>query len=143
MTIVFQQYRYRNWNLLRAASAVMSIALVWPGSAAFADSQTHSPAFVVAPATFAGKVLLVSSDKGDVPVRFSQKGTITGSTRGHDDAGKWWISQQKLCLQWQTWLDAKPHCISVEPVSGPVLRWHADTGEEGIAYFMDAVSASR
>ena len=47
MTIVLQQYRYRNRNLLRAASAVMSIALVWPGSAAFADSQTHSPAFVV------------------------------------------------------------------------------------------------
>jgi len=97
MTIVLQQYRYR--NLRRAACAVMSIALVWRGSAAFADSQTHSPAFVVAPATFAGKTLLVSSQKGDVSVKFSQNDTIAGSASGHNDAGKWWISQQKLCLQ--------------------------------------------
>ncbi len=141
MTIVLQQCRYR--NLLWAASAVMSIALVCSGSAAFADSQTHSPAFVVAPATFAGKVLVVSSDKGDVSVKFSQNDTIAGFSSGHNDAGKWWISQQKLCLQWQSWLDAKPHCFLVEPVSGPVLRWRADTGEEGIAYFMDAKAASR
>ena len=141
MTIVLQQYRYR--NLRRAACAVMSIALVWPGSAAFADSQTHSPPFVVAPATFAGKTLLVSSQKGDVSVKFSQNDTIAGFASGHNDAGKWWISLQKLCLQWQNWLDAKAHCFSVEPVSGPVPRWRADTGEEGIAYFMDAKAASR
>ena len=139
--IVLQLYHHQ--NLRRAAGSVMSLALVLSGSAVFADSQPRSPAFVVAPATFAGKVLLVSSDKGDVSVKFSQNDTIAGSARGQNDAGKWWISQQKLCLQWQTWLDAKPHCFSVEPVSGPVLRWHADTGEEGIAYFMDAKAASR
>ena len=84
---------------------------------------------------------MVSSAKGDVLVRFGRDSTIKGSTQGHEDGGKWWIIQpQKLCLQWQNWLDAKPHCFTVQPETGPVLRWHADTGEEGIAYFTDATA---
>jgi hypothetical protein len=132
-------------NLQGVASALAIFALPLASFPALAGPQTPpASGFVLTAGTFAGRPMVVSSSKGDVLVRFAQGGAITGSTQGHDDTGKWWITGQKLCLQWQNWLDSKPHCFTVQPETGPVMRWRADgSGEEGIAYFTDTATAQR
>ncbi len=79
-------------------------------------------------------------------MRFFPDGTITASSPAPlaaGDRGRWWMSQQRICVQWQTWMEGKPHCFAIEMAGTSTQHWRADTGEEGVARFEEPGVGSR
>ncbi len=132
--------QYCNRHVLSGAAA-LGIVLVIPAAPAFAGARSSAvsqPTVLVS--LFSGKTLVVSSRYGDIPMRFFHDGTIAGSAQAlgplaADDHGRWWVSQQRICVQWQTWMNGQPHCFAIEMAGGSFVRWRADSGEEGVARF--------
>lgn len=87
----------------------------------------------------AGKTVSISSPVGTIPVKYRMNGTMSGSstalaavTGSARDSGRWWVSGDKLCQRWNTWLDAKTHCVTLRR-SGATLHWAASDGRTGVA----------
>jgi hypothetical protein len=143
--IVLQRYCSR--RMRRAAAAALGIVFVIPGAAMAGGPK--APAVNQPPVLasfFAGRTLVVSSRYGDISMRFSHDGTIVASSPAPlsaGDRGRWWVSQQRICVQWQTWKDGQPHCFAIERTGTSILRWRADTGEEGVARFEELGTGTR
>jgi hypothetical protein len=125
---------------MRRGAAVLGLAFVIPAAPASAGAKSSGSQPAMLASLFAGRTLVVSSRYGEIPMRFARNGTVAGSAQAlgplaADDRGRWWISQQRICVQWQTWMNGQPHCFAIEMAGGSTLRWHADTGEEGLARF--------
>jgi hypothetical protein len=74
-----------------------------------------------------------------IPVRVSGDGLVSGeagplaSTPGAaHDRGRWWISNDRLCVKWFRWFEAQTRCMTVEH-EGTKIYWRADGGESGTA----------
>ncbi len=139
--------RYCNRRMRRAAAAALGIVFVIPYAAMAAGpkgSAVNQPPVLAS--FFTGKTLVVSSRYGDIPMRFFHDGTIVASSPAPwsaGDRGRWWVSQQRICVQWQTWKEGQPHCFAVEMAGASTLHWRADTGEEGVARFEDSGAGGR
>ncbi len=89
----------------------------------------------------AGKTIYVSTPFGEVPIRYSKNGRVSGRTElalldGEStaaDRGRWWVSESKLCLQWQNWMGGRPHCFTMHRLSPTVVHWRRDDGKSGTA----------
>ena len=132
--------QYVGQGIRRGTAAMLGLAFVFSVTPASAGPESRARPPAVLASLFAGKTLVVSSRYGDIPMRFSQNGTVAGSAQAlgplaTDDQGRWWTSQQRICVQWQTWMNGQPHCFAIEMAGGSALRWRADTGEEGLARF--------
>lgn len=143
--IVHQRYCSR--CIRGAAVAALGIVFVFPCAAMAGGpkgSAVNQPPMLAS--FFAGKTLVVSSRYGDIPMRFSHDGTIVASSPAPlaaGDRGRWWVSQQRICVQWQTWKEGQPHCFAIEMAGASTLHWHADTGEEGVARFENSGATGR
>ena len=78
-----------------------------------------------------------------LPINYASDGTMTGeggalakylSSRKYviNDTGRWWITRNFLCQQWQNWLKSKKTCIQAE-IRGNKINWRSDDGEKGTA----------
>jgi hypothetical protein len=74
-----------------------------------------------------------------IPVRVSADGLVSGeagplaSTLGAaHDRGRWWISNDRLCVKWFRWFEAQTRCITVEH-EGTKIYWREEGGESGTA----------
>src|SRR3974377_2160657 len=65
-----------------------------------------------------GKTVYIYTPLGEVPIRYSKNGSVSGRTElalldGESvtvDRGRWWVSESKLCLQWHNWAGGQAHC---------------------------------
>ncbi len=89
----------------------------------------------------AGKTVYVYTPMGEVPIRYSKNGSVTGRTElalldGESttvDRGRWWVSQSQLCIQWRNWQGGRAHCFTMHRLSPTVVRWRRDDGKSGTA----------
>lgn len=47
---------------------------------------------------------------------------VQGKLGQFDDHGRWWVKDDKLCVQWELWLFAKPTCYGVELEGDQITR---------------------
>jgi hypothetical protein len=84
-----------------------------------------------------GKTLRLQTKVGTIPITFRADGTMTGHApdlvgylgRGQDN-GRWWVSADKLCQKWNTWLGAESYCFALRQ-SGHTVQWTRDDGLRG------------
>ena len=87
-----------------------------------------------------GSLLKIDTPLGvDIPVRVSGDGFVTAeagplaSTLGSaHDRGRWWISNDRLCVKWFRWFEAQTRCVTVEH-EGTKIYWKDEGGETGTA----------
>ena len=53
---------------------------------------------------------------------------VQGKLGQFDDHGRWWVKDDKLCVQWELWLFAKPTCYGVELEGDQITRIEYGTG---------------
>jgi len=89
----------------------------------------------------AGKTVYIYTPLGEVPIRYSKNGHLSGRTElalldGESttaDHGRWWVSEKKLCIQWQSWMEGREHCFTMHRLSPTVVHWRRDDGKSGTA----------
>jgi hypothetical protein len=86
-----------------------------------------------------GKTVHLATPLGTLPIRFRVNGTMSGTagdlaayTGSAADSGRWWVSSEKLCQRWQTWLDRKIYCFSLRQ-EGSIVHWVRNDGLSGKA----------
>ena len=86
-----------------------------------------------------GKTVHLATPLGTLPIRFRMNGTMSGTagdlaayTGSAADSGRWWVSSEKLCQRWQTWLDRKIFCFSLRQ-EGKIVHWVCNDGLSGKA----------
>jgi hypothetical protein len=86
-----------------------------------------------------GKTVHLATPLGTLPIRFRMNGTMSGTagdlaayTGSAADSGRWWVSSEKLCQRWQTWLERKIYCFSLRQEGG-VVHWVRNDGLSGKA----------
>jgi hypothetical protein len=74
-----------------------------------------------------------------IPVRYRHDGELFGRARqlafylgAMADTGRWWVSSDRLCHQWNHWLNSEPHCLRLQK-EGRSLRWFSEDGKSGTA----------
>lgn len=72
-----------------------------------------------------------------IPVNFSTDGMVSGEAGvlaavlgSAKDRGRWWVEDDKLCLKWFRWFDAKRRCIDLKQ-DGTRIHWRDQSGETG------------
>lgn len=92
--------------------------------------------------TLAGKTIQIATPMGTVPVNFRPDGSMTGGSQGlasyamaTTDRGRWWVSGNKLCQQWQSWFDKATHCFELRR-AGQTIYWSGG-GRSGVATISD------
>lgn len=88
--------------------------------------------------TISGKTIQIATPIGRVPVSFRADGSMTGGSQGlasyamaTSDRGRWWVTGNKLCQQWQSWFDKATHCFELRR-EGRTLYW-SGSGRSGVA----------
>ena len=89
----------------------------------------------------AGKTVYIDTPLGEVPIRYSKNGHVSGSTElalldgelTTADRGRWWVSESKLCLQWRSWMGGRAHCFTMHRLSPTHVLWRRDNGKSGTA----------
>ena len=116
---------------------------IWIGLAALMVSAAaaHPADYVSGDALrgmFTGKTVHVATAVGSVPISFKGDGTMFGRSQGlasytmaTSDRGRWWISGNRLCQQWEQWFHKEPHCFEMRR-EGSKLFWSGG-GRSGTA----------
>lgn len=95
--------------------------------------------------TFSGARLDLDTPLGTtIPIRFTKDGLMSGdagSTLGPvlgstRDRGRWHVADDKLCLKFFRWFDAKERCLDVR-LDGTRLFWREPGGENGTATLVE------
>ena len=89
----------------------------------------------------AGRTVYINTPMGEVPIRYSKNGSVSGYTElavldgesTTQDRGRWWVAENKLCLRWQNWMSGATHCFTMHRVSPTVVRWRREDGKSGFA----------
>ncbi len=113
-----------------------------------------APAFVLADAMSAsdirsdiiGRTMYVATPLGgELPLTYRNSGRVDGSGRALGfaafgkpaDTGKWWIENDRLCQQFETWYRGTPNCYRLERTGPDHVRWTRDNGQKGLARIGD------
>ena len=78
---------------------------------------------------------------GEFPLRYNSNGVVEGNGEATGlgkfmapkDAGKWWITENRLCQQWKSWYDGKPFCFTISQTGPNAIQWKRDDGYSGTA----------
>ena len=90
----------------------------------------------------AGKRIYLSVPLGgEMPLHYRQEGIVDGSGEAIGlgkffaprDQGRWWVRDNSLCQQWESWYSGKVFCFTLESLPDNKLVWRRDDGEVGIA----------
>lgn len=82
---------------------------------------------------------------GELPLYYKKDGVVDGSGEAvglgkflaPTDQGRWWVKDDSLCQQWQSWYEGKVFCFILETLPDDKIVWRRDDGEEGIARIGD------
>lgn len=82
---------------------------------------------------------------GELPLHYMKDGVVDGTGEAiglgkflaPTDQGRWWVKDDSLCQQWQSWYEGKVFCFTLETLPDDQLVWRRDDGEEGIARIGD------
>lgn len=87
----------------------------------------------------AGKTVLLHTRVGNIPITYRANGTMIGRagdlaayTGQERDRGRWWVQDDKLCQQWETWLEGRTFCATIQQ-EGATVHWVRNDGERGKA----------
>lgn len=90
----------------------------------------------------AGKTVYLSASGIVLPIAYHGNGTMSGRLKistasliGNaptQDTGRWWISGDRLCQQWNRWQDRKSYCYELSR-QGQKVDWVRDDGRRGTA----------
>ncbi len=87
----------------------------------------------------AGKTMHLETPIGVLPISFSSDGSMTGKagtvasyTGSATDSGSWWVTGEKLCSRWNSWLKGKTHCFTLQQ-EGRSVNWKSSDGMTGVA----------
>jgi hypothetical protein len=86
----------------------------------------------------AGKTVVLDTPIGiALPISYRGDGTMSGRAGelanyvgAARDSGTWWISRDRICQKWSTWLEGKTTCFSVTQ-QGSSITWQTDAGTSG------------
>lgn len=78
---------------------------------------------------------------GEFPLYYRPGGVVDGTGKAAglgifarvSDEGKWWVSGDQLCQQWQTYENGKRFCFRLYQRDDGQLFWHRDDGLKGLA----------
>lgn len=87
------------------------------------------------------RIYLAAPLGGEFPLFYQRDGRVDGSGEAlglgrwirPTDSGRWWISGNRLCQQWQTWYDGRRMCFQLIYLGQNRLRWNQDNGDTGLA----------
>lgn len=87
------------------------------------------------------RVFLSTPLGGEFPLNYRPNGQVDGTGEAiglgrfvqPKDSGRWWITGDSLCQQWQTWYDGKRICFTIERVGPQSIIWRQDNGDTGKA----------
>src|SRR5262249_41474960 len=89
-----------------------------------------------------GRTMYVATPLGgELPLNYRTSGQLEGTGRAlgfaafgkPTDTGKWWIKDNKLCQQFQTWYQGNTNCYILERAGADRVRWTRDNGQKGTA----------
>jgi hypothetical protein len=88
-----------------------------------------------------GTVYVATPLGGELPLNYHTSGQVDGAGKAiglgrfvkSSDSGKWWIKDDRLCQQFQTWFDGAPVCFELERTGDHRVRWTRDNGRKGMA----------
>jgi hypothetical protein len=127
----------------RASAAILagllSTGLSAPGAAAREQLRGEEIRQLVAN----NRIYLATPLGGELPMNYRAGGDVDASGEAiglgrffrPKDQGRWWISGDTLCQQWQNWYDGQRICFRLERVGANQLIWTRDNGERGKARF--------
>jgi hypothetical protein len=119
---------------------VSGLAFAALSSAAFAQDASQLTGSQLREAV-AGRTVYLSSPLGEVPIRYSSNGTMSGSSQlaligGEStatDRGRWWVAKNRLCVKWQNWMHGRSYCFSMRKVGARQVVWLRNDGKTGRA----------
>ncbi len=89
-----------------------------------------------------GKTINFSMLGGKIPIRYNEGGIMSGKVVGMislipsgvpaKDQGRWWITKNSLCQQWNNWLENKSYCYQFKQ-NGDSVSWYRSDGKSGSA----------
>lgn len=85
------------------------------------------------------RVFLATPLGGEFPLNYRPNGQVDGSGEAlglgrfvqPKDKGRWWISGNSLCQQWETWYDGKRMCFVIQRNGANRFSWQQDNGDKG------------
>ncbi len=89
-----------------------------------------------------GKRIYLSTPLGgELPLYYQPNGSVNGSGEAIGlgrffaprDSGRWFITGNRLCQQFEKWYDGQRLCFTVTDLGNNRIRWVRDNGEQGIA----------
>ncbi len=92
--------------------------------------------------TISGKrIYLATPFGGEFPLYYKTNGQVDGSGEAvglgrymsPTDSGRWWVSGNQLCQQWQEWYDGEQFCFTLVAMDNDRLRWIRNDGLSGRA----------
>ena len=96
----------------------------------------------------AGKTVLLHTRVGNIPITYRANGTMIGRagelvayTGQERDRGRWWVQNDKLCQQWETWLEGRAYCATIQQ-DGSTVHWVRNDGERGKATIVQPTISS-
>lgn len=89
----------------------------------------------------AGRTVYISTPMGEVPIRYTKNGFVSGYTElalldGESttaDRGRWWIAQNRLCIRWDNWMNRATHCFTMHRAGPALVHWRREDGKSGYA----------
>lgn len=87
------------------------------------------------------RIYLATPLGGEIPMNYQTNGRVDASGEAvglgrflaPKDNGRWWISGNRLCQQWQVWYEGQQICFTLSRVNANTLRWQRDNGDKGLA----------
>jgi hypothetical protein len=87
----------------------------------------------------AGKTVHLETPIGTLPINFGSDGSMSAKagavasyTGSASDNGSWWVTGEKLCSRWNSWLKGKTHCFTLQQ-DGRQVTWRSTDGMTGVA----------
>ncbi len=87
------------------------------------------------------RIYLATPLGGEIPLFYRPDGRVDGSGEAvglgrwlkPKDSGRWWVEQNRLCQQWQSWYDGERMCFTLSRAGENKVSWRRDNGESGLA----------
>jgi hypothetical protein len=87
----------------------------------------------------ADRTVSLHTPAGTIPISYSGNGTMIGRAKDLEfytgsafDRGTWWVTGDRICHRWRSWLGGKDHCVSLR-LDGTKVHWRSSDGYSGTA----------
>jgi len=87
------------------------------------------------------RIYLATPLGGELPLTYFADGRVDGSGEAvglgrwlaPTDKGRWWITGNQLCQQWEQWYKGRRFCFTLERAGPSAVIWRRDDGSTGKA----------